>query len=159
MSDLVTIRIEFLATPSGPIVQEWKFANEPEAIQGPVDEHALEEDVYGAVRDAGGANTTSLERSSRRGGWGAEGLSTLEIIVSVAANIASSALWDALKAAYRRRTGLHPIATKQELASDPVLKAEASAPGLPAAEASQREVVAKQDKKSKKKSKKKKKAR
>jgi hypothetical protein len=53
---------------------------------------------------------------------GADGMSTLDIIFTLSLSVASSAVWDAMKALYRKHTGVDPFATRELPRAAPVRK-------------------------------------
>lgn len=114
MTDRVTVRATFLSFPTEPPVEEWSFmAEDPDGLSA-VDELGFEADLRDAFIEAGGANTLSIDRRSSWGGWGASGLSTLDIAISVGLGVASNALWSLVVSLFKKHVGTDPEASRAD---------------------------------------------
>jgi hypothetical protein len=120
MSSGLTIRVSFLTFPTEPAVEEWTFSADADPdFGGPaVDELALESALWELFVEAGGGNTLSIRREATRGGWGAYGLSVLQIAVSVGTGIATNLLWAAMVRVFNEYVKVEPKTTRVQAAEE-----------------------------------------
>lgn len=134
--DLVTVRVSFLQFPGWDPLEMWHLASEP-GEETEVDERELEEALRDAFVDAGGANTLSFQRSVTWGGWGVEGLRVLDIVINVGSGIASTVLWEAIKALWQKHLRKPPAAAERNLSRSDVVAEAAALPRTAEAETTQ----------------------
>jgi hypothetical protein len=123
----LTIRVSFLPFPDEAATEEWSFTHEPhpgEPEAWEIDEHQIEADLHAAFVGSGGTNTLAFRRSVSWGGWGAEGLTVLDIAISVSASVVSNMLWATIVHLYRKYTGKEPNASRVSLPAHSAVDAQ-----------------------------------
>ena len=106
----LNIRIQFKSGPGKAPSEVWELSSEPGEFE--VDEVGLDRDLYEFASATGNGSTFMFSRTYVAGGWGASGLSVMEVVLTVArdvgVNVASGVVLAALAALYKKITGQAP---------------------------------------------------
>lgn len=100
------MRVQFQSAPGEAPSEVWTLSSEPGGFE--LDEQALDEGLFEFARATGHPSTFMFSRTYATGGWGASGLSVMDVVVTVALNVLSNAAYDGLVALYRKFAGRDP---------------------------------------------------
>lgn len=109
----LTIRVRVVNDPSSRPREEWTLDSGND-LELDVQESELDEELTQLFKAAGAHSAFLLERTVRSGGWGATGLSVMDLLVTVGTGVATSALYDSLKALFEKFVHRAPEFTKKQ---------------------------------------------
>ena len=111
--DLLKVRVSFLPGAGERADEEWTFTVEEDGVE--IDEQKLDAAFQQLVEQAGQQTTFELERRFKTGGWGATGLTVMEVLVTLGLGAASNAMYAAVAALIRKIVGRRPQAERKQL--------------------------------------------
>ena len=113
----LTIRVQFQSGPGEAPSEVWTLTGEPDEFE--LDEQALDESLFDFARATGQPDTFMLQRTYGTGGWGASGLSVMNVVVTVGLGVLSNAAYDALVALYKKFAGRDPEVSRANPSPSP----------------------------------------
>lgn len=98
--DRLLLRVRFVEDPGSDPLEEWNL--DSDGVEVDVPEGEFDEALEQLFKSAGAHSAYLHQRTLRSGGWGATGLSVMEILITVGTGVATSAVYESLKALFQK---------------------------------------------------------